>query len=216
MAPRIRSTSVLRGATQASTAPAPAGAIADHRGGKPPLGIADGIARPIERQPIEIIRDRDGASRSRDEIEPEERAGGEVGSRNFADRLAGAVGDQDDVGRRRERTKIGDTGGEVRRARPASVSSCLRAARAAQRLVGQRMIESGRDCGDAVTIMRHEIGKPFGQINIAQKPDDAVEQQVLYRRVEIELQFPVNPIVERVDRGVERGHAVAVAHRGKG
>ena len=64
--------------------------------------------------------------------------------------------------------------------------------------------------------MRHHVGKALGQIDMAQEPDDAVEQEVLHRRVEFELQFPRNPVVEAVERGVERGHAIAVAHGGKG
>ena len=64
--------------------------------------------------------------------------------------------------------------------------------------------------------MRHHVGETLGQLDIAQEPDDAVEEQVLDRRVEIELHFPGYAVVEAVDRGVERGHAVAVAHDGEG
>ncbi len=115
---RMRSTSLLRGATQASTAPAPDRAIADHGRGEPALGIADRIPRAIERQPVEIIGDRDIAGGAGDAIEPEERAGGEIGRRDLADRLAGAVGDQHDVGRGGERAEIGDAAGKLVAARP--------------------------------------------------------------------------------------------------
>ena len=36
-------------------------AVADHGCGKPPLGVADRIPRPVERQPVEIIRNRNTA-----------------------------------------------------------------------------------------------------------------------------------------------------------
>ena len=64
--------------------------------------------------------------------------------------------------------------------------------------------------------MRHHVGEALGQIDIAQKPDDAVEQQVLDRGIEIELELAGNLVVEAVDRAIQRGHAVAVAHGGEG
>ena len=64
--------------------------------------------------------------------------------------------------------------------------------------------------------MLHHIRQTLGQIDIAQEPNDAVEQQILHRRVEIELHLSRDPIVETIDRTVERAHAVTVAHGGKG
>ena len=63
--------------------------------------------------------------------------------------------------------------------------------------------------------MRHHVGEAFGKIDIAQEPDEAVEQQILHRGVEIELKLAGNLVVEAVDRGVQRGHAVAVADGGE-
>ena len=85
-----------------------------------------------------------------------------------------------------------------------------------RQVLRQRAVERGGDRGDAVAVMRHHIGKAFGQIDVAQEPDDAIEQQVLHRRIEIELKLAGNLIVEAVDRGIQRRHAIAVAHRGKG
>src|SRR5262249_62223154 len=42
------------------------------------------------------------------------------------------------------------------------------------------------------------------------------EQQVLNRLIELELQLTRNLGVERIDRGIERGHAIAVADRSEG
>ena len=80
---------------------------------KTALGVADRIPRAIERQPVEIIGDRDVARRAGDAVEAKERAGGEIGGRDFADRLAGAVGDQHDVGRGGERAEIADAAGKL-------------------------------------------------------------------------------------------------------
>ena len=44
-------------------------AVAGHGGGKPALGIADCIPRPIERQPIEIIDDGDSAGGAGNAVE---------------------------------------------------------------------------------------------------------------------------------------------------
>ena len=58
--------------------------------------------------------------------------------------------------------------------------------------------------------------QPLREIDVAQEPDQPVEQQILHRRVEIELQLAGDLVVERVDLAVERDHVVAVAHRGEG
>ena len=54
-----------RGSTQASTASAPVVAVRDHLGGEPPLRLGDRIERAVERQPVEIIGDRDVARGAR-------------------------------------------------------------------------------------------------------------------------------------------------------
>ena len=61
-----------------------AGAAPDHRRGKTALGIADGVASAIQRQPIEIIGDRNIAGGGDNAIEAEERTCGEVGARDVA------------------------------------------------------------------------------------------------------------------------------------
>ncbi len=43
----------------------------------------------------------------------EESAGGKIGRRDLGNRLAGAIGDQHDIGRRGQRAKIGDAAGKV-------------------------------------------------------------------------------------------------------
>jgi hypothetical protein len=78
------------------------GAVGGHGGGEAALGIADRIERAVERQPVEIVRDHDGARRAHDVIEPEERLGREIGGGDRGDILAGAVGDHDDIGRGEE------------------------------------------------------------------------------------------------------------------
>ena len=54
------------------------------------------------------------------------------------------------------------------------------------------------------------------QIDIAQEPDQPVEQQVLHRGVEIELGLAGNLVVEPVDLAVEFDHAVTITHGGEG
>ena len=88
--------------------------------------------------------------------------------------------------------------------------------RGPQRILRQRGIERRFDHGDAVAIMRDHFGEAFRAFDIAQEPDDAVEQQILDRGIKVELQLAGNPVVEIVNGAIERGHAVAVAHRGKG
>ena len=174
-----------------------------------------GIPRAIERQPVEIIGDRNGVGGAGDAVETKKRAGGKIGCRDLADRLAGAIRNKDDIGRGGERAQIGNAAGErVRHPRGAQFPPPCRA-RIAQ-VLRQCAVERGRDRGDAVAIMRHHIGKASGKIDIAQKPDDAIEQQILHRRIEIELELAGNLIVEAVDFTVQGRHAIAVAHGGKG
>ena len=66
-----------------------------------------------------------------------------------------------------------------------------------------------------VAVVRDDASEPLGQIDIAQEPDHAVAQQPLHGGIEIELEGAGNLVVEPVDLGVERDHAVAVAHGGK-
>ena len=60
--------------------------------------------------------------------------------------------------------------------------------------------------------MRNDRGESLRKVDIAQKPDQAIEQQILNRAIKLELQSSGNPGVKRIDVGVERGHAVAVTH----
>ena len=65
--------------------------------------------------------------------------------------------------------------------------------------------------------MRHHVGNAFRHIDIAEEPDDAIEQQVLYRRIEIELHLFQEPCLSRPSIAVSSvGHPIAVAHRGEG
>ena len=61
--------------------------------------------------------------------------------------------------------------------------------------------------------MLDDGGEPFRQVHVAQEPDQPVEQELLHRHVEIELQLAGYPVVELVDRVIEFAHAVAVVHR---
>ena len=105
---RMRSTSALRGLIQASTAAWPAAPLVIMSAGKAALRILDRIERAVERKAIEVIRDADFARRRHHAIEPEIRAAGKVCRRNIDDRLAGAVGNQNDIRRERQHGQIGD------------------------------------------------------------------------------------------------------------
>ncbi len=61
--------------------------------------------------------------------------------------------------------------------------------------------------------MRDDGLQPLLEIDIAQEPDQPVEQQILHGGVEIELGLARHFVVERVDLAVERDQIVAVAHR---
>ena len=176
---RTRSTSALRGATQASTALGAGRAVARHRGGQPPLRIADRIERAVERQPVEIVGDDDAARGIGDVIEPEERLGGKIGGRDLGDVLAGAVGDQHDVGRRRQRRQRRRSGAPARPARLLRQLVLARPARGRRRL-RQRGVERGNDRGDALAVMRDDRSSACAEIDIAQEPDQPVEQQILH------------------------------------
>src|SRR5207237_1950633 len=82
-------------------------------------------------------------------------------------------------------------------------------------LLGKCAAERGLDRGDAGAVVLDYGGQPLREIDVAQEPDQPVEQKVLHRGVEIELQLAGDPVVELVDLAVERGHVVAVAYRGK-
>src|SRR5262249_19259540 len=56
----------------------PGDAVAAHGGGEAALGVADRIERAVERQPVEIVRDVDGARGARDAVEAEEGFGREI------------------------------------------------------------------------------------------------------------------------------------------
>ena len=83
---------------------------------------------------------------------------------------------------------------------PALVSSVARAASAFAPSSGSTSCERGRDRLDAGAIVLDHLGEALRHVDIAHEPDDAVEQQVLDRRVEIELQLAGDLVVERVDR----------------
>ena len=72
------------------------------------------------------------------------------------------------------------------------------------------------DLGDAVLVMRDDARKPAGEIRIAQEPDQTIEHQVLHGGIDFELQLAGDFRIELVDRAIELGHAVAVAHRDEG
>ena len=215
IAARMRSTSAWRGLTQASHRGLAGLAGLDHRRGEPPLGVADGIERAVERQPVEIIRHDDAARRRHHAVDAEIRLGGEVGRDDRGDRLLGAVGDQHDVGRRGDLRNVGDAARQ--RLRHAGIGQFLRARRPRRgRILRQRLVERVGQRRDALAIMLDHAGQALGQIGVAQEPDHAVEQQVLHGGVELELHLAGDLAVERVDLLVERRHVVAVAHRGEG
>src|SRR6516165_12811265 len=58
--------------------------------------------------------------------------------------------------------------------------------------------------------------QPLREVDVANEPHHAVEQEVLHSGIKLELQGARYDVVERVDLVVDRGHAVAVAHGGKG
>ena len=203
--------------TQASTAAAPVAPVVDHRGGEPALGVADRIERAVERQPVEIIGDRDAARRAsrcgRAGRTPRPRNR----SRRLRDRLAGAVGDQHDVGRRGERRQIRRCGAPALPARRRRPAPCARAARAAAASSGSAASSAAVDRRDAVAIVlddggealatdRHCAGtRPGGRAAgpaPRRRARAAACRRILLSSASIAL--------------VERGHAVAVAHRGEG
>ena len=61
-------------------------------------------------------------------------------------------------------------------------------------------VQRGRDRLDAGAVVLDHLGETLRHVDIAHEPDDAVEQQVLDRRVEIELQPAGDLGVERIDR----------------
>src|SRR3984893_5580584 len=60
--------------------------------------------------------------------------------------------------------------------------------------------------------MIHNAGETLAHIHIAQKPDDAIEQQILYHREQAKLHGAGNLVIERLDRCVERREPEAVPH----
>src|SRR5262249_18385286 len=120
-----------------------------------------------------------------------------------------------DVGRGGKWSKIGDA--KSQRLRNARLHELLLPRRTrAKRLFGQRSVKGRFDLGDAVAIVGDDAGKAARQIDIAQEPDNAVEQEILHGRIKVELQLAGDTIVEIVDGAVERGHAVTVAHGREG
>ena len=162
----MRSTSFLRGVTQASTAPAPVAPLATMARRQAAFRIADRIPGAVERQAVEIIGDRDLAGRAGDAVEIEKRAGGEIGCGHLADRFSGPVGDQNDVGRGGQRPEIGDT--ERQFVRNARLRELLLPRRARlERLFRQGRVKRRFDFGDAVAIVSDDAGKAPRQIDIA-------------------------------------------------
>jgi hypothetical protein len=80
----------------------------------------------------------------------------------------------------------------------------------------QRAIERGFHLRDAVAVMGNDPLKALRQVDMAQEPDQAVEQQVLHCGVETELHLAGQLVVERIDRAVDLDHSVAVAHGREG
>ena len=149
-------------------------------------------------------------------IEAEERLGSEIGGGHLGHVLAGAVGDHHDIGRARRapagrrsgaRASVGHA--SASRARLSRSRAPRRPRPAARRRARPRPPQCRRDSA------RRSTPSPCVEIDVAQEPDQPVEQQVLHRLIELELQLAGNLVVERVDLAVERDHAVAVAHGGK-
>ena len=82
-------------------------------------------------------------------------------------------------------------------------------------LLRQRRPSAAATSRNAVAVMRDDRLQALLEIDVAQEPDEAVEQQVLHGGIERKLQRARHLVVERVDLVVERRHAVAVAHRGE-
>ena len=110
-------------------------------------------------------------------VEPEEGLGGEIGLGDVGDRLLAPVRDQHDVGRVAEHRKLrhalgqpgGDTGlGQLGFACRDDGGALLRHC-AVQRRCHLR---------DAVAVMRDDRLQALLEIDVAQEPDEAVEQQV--------------------------------------
>src|SRR5262249_20022522 len=81
-----------------------------------------------------------------------------------------------------------------------SVSRPLRAAAAASGgRVRQRGVECGLDCRYPLAVVREDRGEPLRKFDIAQKPNQAIEQQILNRAIKLKLQVSGNLGVERVD-----------------
>src|SRR5262249_33254423 len=59
----------------------------------------------------------------------------------------------------------------------------------------QRRVERGLDRRDAFAIVRHDRGQSSREVDVAQEPDQTVEQQVLDRLIELELQPAGNLVV---------------------
>src|SRR5262249_43305572 len=179
-------------------------AVPCQRGGEPPFRVADRIERAVERKAIEIVGNDDAARGAGDVIETKERRGGEIDRRNLGNILPGALRHHDDVRRGDERRQRGEAARKlVRHALLAQIGLAPRARRRGGR--GQRGGERGLDRRNALAIVRDDRGQSLRQVYVAQEPDQTVEQQVLHRLIELELQLAGNLVVERVDRGVERG-----------
>ena len=180
---RMRSTSPARGSTQASTACRPGRAVADHRGGEAPLGLADRIERAVEREPVEIVGDLDAARRARDAVELEERAGREVG-RGDIRRPACRCGPRPSTmsGAAASAGRLAMRARKLLRHAGVRSGSLARAVSARARLLRQHVVERGRHRRDAGAIVLDDVGQALREIDIAQEPDDAVEQQVLRPR----------------------------------
>ncbi len=192
MLSRMRSILAAPALAQASTAAAPL---------SPPATMVevilrsasrDGIKCTVEREAVEIIRDRNGARRRDQRRDTEMRVHGEICCRDIRHRAFRARRDQNDIRRKRQNRQIGDAPGQFLGHFRRQQFTLARIAHL-RNLFRQHFAERRIDGGDAVAIMLDDSGKPLRQIDIAQEPDEAIEQQILHRAIEFKLHIARAP-----------------------
>ena len=203
---RMRSASVWR-ASQVSTRLRPGLAGPEHVGDQAPLRRGDLVDRPVDGEPLEIVRRRMLARRADDTVEPEQPPRGKWVA------VTSATGCP--CARRRARCPAPrrahrDRRGVVRHAgrHAALVRGPGAAVRAPRAIRAAAPRERRRGLRDAGAESRRSIASsPWPKSTLRMNQTDAREQQVLDAGIEVELQLAVDPAVEGVDGGVELDQA---------
>jgi hypothetical protein len=166
-------------------------AICQHAGDQSSFRGRDLVNGPIDGETFEIIVRRNAARAGDDAIEAEIGLDGKERRLGVTDGPVGTLRNDYDIRCRDQGVEIGEFAGKV--GRDAGIDQVLPPlAASGLQVLRQGPVESGGDLPDTGAEACDDRVQADRSIDIAHIPDHAGEQEILNRRVEVELQLPVD------------------------